>query len=147
MQQTVWKILKNLPFCIKFQFRQINYHLDKIKTKILCSWLCHIANYIHCPPIVWNYPSSGSVLLSLNGANFFKEHLAIPILKHIENMFIHTYMFSMCLKFGVARHCLKKMAPFKHNNKKGALLGRFHTIIIIRQIEDKHVNIFYQFNH
>ena len=46
---------------------------------------------------------------------FIKQHLAIPIFKHMENMFIYTNMFSECLRFGVARYCLEKLAPFKRN--------------------------------
>ena len=56
---------------------------------------------------MWNHPSRVSVLLCFNSANFFNQHLAIPIFKHMENMFMYTTMFFMCLKFGVARFCLK----------------------------------------
>ena len=54
---------------------------------------------VRCSPIVWNHPSSASVLLCLHGAKYFKQHLAIPIFKYAENMFIYTNMFFYVSKF------------------------------------------------
>ena len=54
-------------------------------------------NNIHCSPMVWNHPSSASILLCSNSANFFKQNLAIPVFKDMGNMFIYANMFSMCL--------------------------------------------------
>ena len=46
---------------------------------------------------------------------FFKQYLATPKFKHSENMLVYMSMFSMCLKIGMARCCLKKWVPFKNN--------------------------------
>ena len=45
----------------------------------------------------------------------------------MENVFVYMNMFPVCLENGMARYCLKKLAPFKHN-KTDALLGWFYTI-------------------
>ena len=64
--------------------------------------------FIYYPPIVWNQPNSASVILCLNGDNHCKQNRATPIVKHIDNMFIHTNVFSMWSKLGLARYRLKK---------------------------------------
>ena len=74
--------------------------------------------HVHCPSIVWNHLGSASFLLCPNDARFFKRHLVIPILNTLKT---YTNMFSMCLKFGVARYCLKSLVTFKHN-KTDALI-------------------------
>ena len=79
---------------------------------------------IHCPPILWNHPGSASVLLYLNSA-IFQRNLAVAIFEHIENVFIYTNTIFMCFNFGVAKWCLKKLAPFK-DNKMDALQGWSH---------------------
>ena len=57
--------------------------------------------------------------------HFFKQYLATPYITYIENMFVYT--FTIYLTTGMARCCLKYLAPCKQN-KTDALLGWFHTI-------------------
>ena len=64
---------------------------------------------MHCSPIVRNHPNSASILLCLNGAIFFKQYLTNPDFKHIENLFVHINMFSVCLKIGMDRCCMKQI--------------------------------------
>ena len=80
--------------------------------------------HVHCPSIVWNHLGSASFLLCPNDARFFKRHLVIPIFNTLKT---YTNMFSMCLKLGVARFCLKSLVTFKPN-KTDALIEWFHAI-------------------
>ena len=86
--------------------------------------------HIHCLPIVWNHPSSssGTGLLSLNGAKFFKQLLySHPNFQtHGKQVDICEQVF-MCLKFGMTGYCLNKTAPFKYNKTAALLLWWFHT--------------------
>ena len=54
----------------------------------------------HCLLIVWNHPSSASVLLCLNSAIIFKQHPAIPNFKHIEIIFVYVNVFPCVWKLG-----------------------------------------------
>ena len=71
------------------------------------------------PPIVLYQPDSTSALLRLNGDSY----QANPIFKHIEDMFIHTNIFSI-FESWMSWCCFKKMAPFKHG-KTDALVTSF----------------------
>ena len=51
---------------------------------------------VHCSPVVWNHHKQCHF--------FFKQHLVIPIFKHIGNTFILTTRLK-CLKCRLARYC------------------------------------------
>ena len=98
-----------------------NWHLNgrAIYIRLTSDW-CYL-RIIHCSPIVWNHPSSAPVFLCWNDANFFKQHLAILIFKHMKTMFINNVFFGF--RCGVARYCLEK-----NPQKTDAVPRWFHTI-------------------